>query len=303
MRLTILGNGAGGPFHGRHYTAQVLQVENHYFLIDCGEGTQQQLFRNKVPYDRFQQIFISHLHGDHVFGLIGLLTSYCLKKRTQKIQLFSPPGLEELVAHTARLCGIVFPYPLEFVAVDSSLSQQVFENKYVEVWTVPLNHRTPCSGWLFREKTRPRNILKDKIEEFDIPFTLIPGIKAGADLSLPDGRIIPNNALTIPPPLPRSFAFCSDTAPSDVVVEAIKGVDVLYHEATFTEAHLAEALLSGHSTAQQAAEIARKAGVKKLLFGHFSGRYLDAEQHLVEARGILEESYVAEENTTYEIGV
>jgi ribonuclease Z len=217
--------------------------------------------------------------------------------------LFSPPGLEELVAHTARLCGIVFPYPLEFVAVDSSLSQQVFENKYVEVWTVPLNHRTPCSGWLFREKTRPRNILKDKIEEFYIPFTLIPGIKAGADLSLPDGRIIPNNALTIPPPLPRSFAFCSDTAPSDVVVEAIKGVDVLYHEATFTEAHLAEALLSGHSTAQQAAEIARKGGVKKLLFGHFSGRYLDAEQHLVEARGIFEESYVAEEDTTYEVGV
>ena len=302
MQVTILGNSSGGPFHGRNYTAQVLQVENHYFLIDCGEGTQQQLFHNKVPYDRFRQIFISHLHGDHVFGLIGLLTSYCLKKRTEKMQLFAPPGLEELVAHTARLCGIVFPYPMEFVEVDASVSRMVFENKHTEVWTIPLNHRsTPCSGWLFREKAKPSNIRKDKIEEYQITFPLIPGIKAGADLSLPDGRIIRNEELTLPPRPPRSYAFCSDTRPSDTVVQVVQGVDLLYHEATFAQEHEAEAEISGHSTAAQAAAIARAANARKLLIGHFSGRYSDVEQHLTEARAIFPESYIAAEGVGFEV--
>lgn len=303
MQVTILGNSSGGPFHGRNYTAQVLRVENHYFLIDCGEGTQQQLFRHQVPYDRFRQIFISHLHGDHVFGLIGLLTSYCLKRRTEKIQLFSPPGLEELIAHTARLCGITFPYPLEFFEVDAAVSQRVFENKHVEVWTIPLHHRgTPCSGWLFREKPKPRNIRKDKIAEFDIAYPLIPGIKAGADLSLPDGRIIPNEALTLPPRPPRSYAFCSDTAPSDQVVAVVQGVDLLYHEATFAQEHETEAGISGHSTAVQAASVAEAAQAQKLLLGHFSGRYPDAEQHLIEARSIFPETYIASEGGVFEVG-
>lgn len=301
MLLTILGTGAGGPFQGRHYTAQVLQAENQYFLIDCGEGTQHQLYRRRIPYDRFQQIFISHLHGDHVFGLIGLLTSYCLKKRTRKLQVFSPPGLQELMEHTARLCGIVFPYPLEFVEVDPTRVQVVFENKYVEVSTIPLKHRIGCSGWLFREKPKPRNIRKEKIAEYNIPVRLIPGIKAGADLSLPDGRIIQNDELTLPPRPLKAYAFCSDTAPSPEVVSAVGGVDLLYHEATFTNQHQEEARISFHSTATQAAGIALEAGVKKLLLGHFSGRYTDAEQHLVEARSLFAESYVAEEGETYAV--
>jgi ribonuclease Z len=301
MQLTTLGTGAGGPFQGRNYTAQVLQVENHYFLIDSGEGTQHQLYRFRVPCDRFQQMFISHLHGDHVFGLIGLLTSYCLKQRTKKLEIFSPPGLRELIEHTARICGIVFPYPIACTEVDTSISQIVFENKHVEVSTIPLNHRTACSGWLFREKSRPRNIRKEKIVEFDIPVQLIPGIKAGADLNLSDGRLIPNEALTLPPRPPRSFAFCSDTAPSEIVREVVAGVDLLYHEATFTEEHRVEAGLSFHSTAVQAAEIARAAGVKRLLLGHFSGRYTSADQHLAEARGVFAESYAAEEGQTYAI--
>jgi len=303
MQVTILGNGSGGPFHGRNYTAQVLRVENHYFLIDCGEGTQQQLFRNKVPYDRFRQIFISHLHGDHVFGLIGLLTSYCLKKRTEKMQLFAPPGLQELVEHTARLCGIVFPYPLEFVEVDAWVSRMVFENKHTEVWTIPLNHRgTPCSGWLFREKAKPRNIRKDKIEAYNIAVPLIPGIKAGADLSLLDGSIVRNEELTLPPRPPRSYAFCSDTAPSDAVVQVVRDVDLLYHEATFVQEHETEAKISGHSTTAQAAAIARAANVRKLLIGHFSGRYSDVEQHLIEARAIFPETYIAAEGADFEVG-
>lgn len=301
MQLTILGTSAGGPFQGRNYTVQVLQVENQYFLIDCGEGAQHQLARNKVPYDRFQQIFISHLHGDHVFGLIGLLTSYCLKKRTQKLELFSPPGLRELIEQTARLCGIVFQYPIQFVEVDSTVSGRVFENKYVEVLTIPLHHRIPCCGWLFKEKPRPRNIRKEKIAEYDIPVRLIPGIKSGADLDLPDGRIIANEELTLPPRATRTYAFCSDTAPSPVVAQVVRQVDLLYHEATFTNEHVLEAAISHHSTAAQAAEIALQAEVKKLLLGHFSGRYPSAEQHLVEARGIFTESYAAEEGQVYSI--
>ena len=287
MFITILGNSAGGPFHGRHYTSQVLQVENQLFLIDCGEGTQMQLSRYQVKIDRCNHIFISHLHGDHVYGLIGLLTGWCLKKRTERLHLFSPPGLQELVETTARLCRVVFPYPLEFHETDTSVSTKVFENQKVEVWTIPLNHRIETAGWLFREKKKPRNIRPEKIEEYQIPYSLIPGIKEGNDLTLPDGRIVPNAELTLDPPKPRSYAFCSDTALSETVVETVRGVDVLYHEATFTEEHAAEAVISYHSTAEQAATVARQGGVGRLILGHFSGRYSDAEQHLKEARVIF----------------
>ncbi len=301
MQVTILGTGAGGPFQGRNYTAQVLQTENHYYLIDCGEGTQHQLHRFRVPYDRFRQIFISHLHGDHVFGLIGLLTSYCLKKRTQPLQIFSPSGLRELVAETARLTGIIFPYSIQFTEVDPNVSQPVFEDKWVEVWTIPLNHRMPCSGWLFREKPRLLNIRKEKITEYDIPISLIPGIKAGADLSLPDGRVIANAELTQAPRPLRSYAFCSDTAPAPEIAAAIRNADLLYHEATFTDEHREDAALSFHSTAAQAAGIAKAAGVKKLLLGHFSGRYPDVEKHLLEARAVFPDTEAAEEGAVYGI--
>jgi len=302
MFLTVLGNGAGGPFHGRHYTAQVLQVDNQFFLIDCGEGTQMQIFKYGVKADRLRHIFISHLHGDHVFGLIGLLTSWCLKKRTETLHIYAPPGVQELVDTTARICGIKFPYSIEFVEVDAAVHQKIFENSKVEVWTIPLNHRAPTSGWLFREKQRPPNILKSKIDEYDIHYRFIPGIKAGDDFVLPNGDIIPNAELTSPADAPRSYAFCSDTAPSDAVVEAVRGVDLLYHEATFTEDHTEEATISFHSTAAQAAGIARRAGVGHLLIGHLSGRYSDEGQHLVEARAIFENTDFALEGHRWAIG-
>ncbi len=301
MQVTILGTGSGGPFHGRNYTAQILQVENHYFLIDCGEGAQHQLYRCRVPSDRIQQIFISHLHGDHVFGLIGLLTSFCLKKRTAKLEMFSPPGLRELIEHTARLTGVVFPYELVFHEVDAAVSTLVFENKLVEVRTIPLEHRGNCTGWLFREKPKPLNIRKEKIAEYAISVPEIKKIKTGDDLLLPDGRVIPNAELTFPPPIPRAYAFCSDTAPSDTVAGLVKGVDLLYHEATFTDEHVEEARLSYHSTARQAAEIARQAGVRKLLLGHFSGRYTDLARHLSEAGAVFPETTIAAEGGIYDI--
>lgn len=301
MFVTILGNSAGGPFHGRHYTSQVLQLENQIFLIDCGEGTQMQLFQFRIKYDRCNHIFISHLHGDHVYGLIGLLTGWCLKKRTARLQLFSPPGLREMVETTARLCRVEFPYPLEFHEVDASVSAKVFENQKIEVWTIPLNHRIETAGWLFREKPKPRNIRREKIEMYDIPFALIPGIKAGNDLVLPDGRTIPNAELTLDPPRQRSYAFCSDTAPSLSVAEAVRGVDLVYHEATFTNEHAGDAAVSFHSTAAQAAEIARQGGVGRLILGHFSGRYPDTGQHLAEARAIFPDTEVAVEGVRLEV--
>lgn len=302
MHVIILGNSAGGPFHGRHYTAQLVQSGPHAFLIDCGEGTQMQLFRYRVRQDLLRQIFISHLHGDHVFGLMGLLTNWCLKKRTEPLQLFSPPGLRELVETNARLCSVRFPYPIEFVEVDASVHEKVFENTALSVWSIPLQHRIPCSGWLFREKERPRNIRKEAIETYNIHYSLIPGIKAGGDLVLPDGHIVPHLELTLPAAPPHSYAFCSDTQPSEAVAAVVKGVDLLYHEATFTNENPAEAILSGHSTAAQAADIARQAGVKRLLLGHFSGRYTDESQHLMEAQAIFPDTLIAEEGQRWPVG-
>lgn len=299
IQVQILGTGAGGPFQGRHYTAQMVQVDNQRFLVDCGEGTQQQLYKYRVRYDGVRQIFISHLHGDHVFGLAGLITSYCLKRRSARLDIFSPPGLAELIGHTFRLTGVQPPFPIAFHEVNTEQSEQVFQNNTVEVWTIPLLHRTPCSGWLFREKIKPRNMRKDKIVEYDIPYQQIPALKAGADLRLPDGRIIPNHDITIPPPLPLSYAFCSDTAFSERVIAAVQEVNLLYHEATFQSAHSEEAAFSHHTTAAQAAEVARRASAKKLLMGHFSSRYADLDQHLLEARAVFAESYVAEEGKTY----
>lgn len=302
MLVTILGNSAGGPFHGRHYTAQALQVDNQVFLIDCGEGTQMQLFRYRVRFDRCNHIFISHLHGDHVYGLMGLLTGWCLKKRIAPLHIFSPPGLRELVETTARICRIVFPYSIEFHEVDASVSQKIMENPQVEVWTIPLDHRIETSGWLFREKTKLRNMRPEKIMQYDIPHALIPGIKAGDDFQVPGGPLIPNAELTLDPPDPLSYAFCSDTAFSAVVAEVVRGVDLLYHEATFTNEQAAEAKLAFHSTAAQAAEIARVANVKGLLIGHFSGRYSDTATLLAEARAVFPDTWVAEEGWQWDAG-
>jgi len=301
MQLTILGNSSGGPFHGRHYTAQVLQVDNQVFLIDCGEGTQMQIFKYRVKVDACRQIFISHLHGDHVFGLIGLMTNWSHKKRSETLHIFSPPGLQELIETTIRVCGIRLTYKIEFQEVDATISVKVFENSKVEVWTIPLHHRSPTSGWLFREKTKTRNMRPEKIEEYNIPFDAIPAIKAGEGFELPDGRQVSNAELTLDPKPPASYAFCSDTAFFEPVIEMVRGVDLLYHEATFTNENTMEAEKFFHSTAAQAAEIARRAGVKRLILGHISGRYADTDQHLAEAKAVFEQVEIAEEGGRWEV--
>ncbi len=303
MKVTILGNSSGGPFHGRHYTSQFVQCGQHCFLVDCGEGAQMQVFKYKIKVDRCNQLFISHLHGDHVFGLVGLITNWSLRRRIDPLQIFSPPGLRELIDTTIRVCGVRLSYPIEFHEVDASVSAKVFENNALEVWTIPLNHRGATTGWLFREKPKPRNIHREKLQEFGIAddYDQIKAIKAGADLLLPDGRRIPNEELTTES-FPLSYAFCSDTAPSETVAAVVQGVDLLYHEATFTEENIEEAAFSGHSTARQAAEIAQKAAVKRLIIGHFSGRYSDATQHLAEALEIFPNTELAVEGYCWELG-
>jgi ribonuclease Z len=299
MQVTILGNASGGPYHGRHYSAQVLQLDNQIFIIDCGEGTQMQVFHHRIKVDTCRQIFISHLHGDHMFGLLGMLTNWGHKKRAEPLQLFSPPGLQEFIETSLRVCGVRLSYPLEFVEVDASISACVYENPKLEVWSIPLRHRCPSCGWLFREKIRPRTILPEKIEQYQIPFALIPGIKAGEDLVLPGGVVVPNAELTVDPPPPKSYAYCSDTTFSEEVIAVVRGAGLLYHEATFTVEHSTEAEISMHSTAAQAAEVARRAGVGRLLLGHFSGRYNNTDLHLAEARLIFENTEIAEEGQVF----
>ena len=301
MQLTILGSSAGGPFQGRNYTAQILKIENETYLIDCGEGTQHQLYHHRVRYDGINQIFISHLHGDHVFGLMGIITSFCLKKRTDTLTIYGPEGLRELIETMSRVSRVYYPYPLEIHELDTTVHQLVFETRCTEVWSIPLHHRVPCMGWHFREKTRPANINSKMIEAYNIHFTDIKKIKAGGDYTLPDGSVIPNSELTIPPKTPASYAFCSDTTPFEPVIEIIQGVTCLYHEATFTNEHTEEAAYSHHSTAEQAAQIALSAGVQQLLIGHFSARYKDVEQHLTEARAVFEATDAVEEGRVYEI--
>jgi ribonuclease Z len=294
VKLTVLGNSAGGSFQGRNYTAQVLEIDNQIFLIDCGEGTQQQIYWQKVKIDKVKQIFISHLHGDHVFGLIGLLTSLAMKKREADLEIFSPTGLQELIETQVRICSIHIPYTLIFKEIDTTLHQKIFENKIVEVYSIPLLHRVPTSGFLFKSKEKPRNIIAEKIEEFEIPYTAIPDIKFGADFTTKTGQVIANAALTIAPNPPKSYAYCSDTQFFPSIIETIRGVNVLYHEATFTDENIPEAAYSMHSTAAQAAEIASQAKVGQLLIGHISARYADFSQHLLEARAIFQETSAAE---------
>jgi ribonuclease Z len=302
MTLTILGCGAALPTKTRHPSAHILKVYDQVYLIDCGEGTQAQMERYGIKRSKIRQIFISHLHGDHVFGLIGLLTSYSLLGRTEPITLFSPAGLEEMIRVQLRVTQSHLSYALHFQVVDTEKSHLIFEDAKVTVHSIPLKHRVPTAGFLFREKELPRNILPEKITLYNIPFVAIKAIKNGSDFTLPSGEIIKNSDLTLAPPLSRSFAYCSDTIYYTPIVPLIENVDLLYHEATFCEDFAAQATISMHSTAKQAAHIAKAANVKTLVIGHYSPRYNEITQFLVEAGTIFDKTCLAEEGKAFEIG-
>ncbi|MGK0364076.1 MAG: ribonuclease Z [Saprospiraceae bacterium] len=291
FQLTILGSNSAVPAHGRFTTAQVLQVKNKLYLIDCGEATQSRLGDSNISRrERIEQIFISHLHGDHVFGLPGLLTSFSLNQRKNPLTIYSPAGLQEMIEAIFKYSYSHLSYDLKFVVVPTDKSVQIFENKDITVTTIPLDHRIPTTGYLFREKEKVRNIRPKKIEEYGIHYSKINAIKEGGDFTAEDGRIIPNEELTMAPPLPRSFAFCSDTTYQESIVSIIKGVDLLYHETTYLDEAKENAVKYGHSTAKQAATIAKMANVGKLVCGHYSSRYQKLDALEAEAKSIFPNS-------------
>ena len=273
FELHILGCGSALPTTRHFPTSQILNVRDKLFMIDCGEGAQLQFRKSRLKFSRLNHIFISHLHGDHCFGLLGLISTLNLLGRTAELHIHSPQGLEELLKPMLDFFNHQMTYPVVFHAFETKEPTLVYEDRSLTVTTIPLRHRMPTCGFLFAEKPRPNHIIREMIDFYQIPVYELNRIKNGADYVTPDGETIPNSRLTRPSDPPRSYAYCSDTLPLASVVEQVRGVDLLFHEATFVEEDAARAKETYHTTASQAASIAREAGVKRLLVGHFSARY------------------------------
>ncbi len=297
--LTILGVSGAAPAHGRFPTAQVLQVQNHCFLIDCGEGTQMQMSKFTIPRNKVNQIFISHLHGDHIFGLPGLLFSYALNNRVTPIDIYSPAGLKEMILAQLNP-GTQLSFQLRFHVFDCKSSQEIFENNDLTVSTIPLNHRIPTCGFLFQEKPFQKNMDPEKIAKYDLSIPQIIAAKEGHDI-IAGKQVIPNYELTLPAYRPRSFAFISDTAYHEDIIPVIKNVDLLYHETTFCEDAMENAVTTKHSTAKQAAQIAKSANVCTLITGHYSSRYKELDCFEKEARAIFPNTKLGLEGQVYTV--
>ncbi len=300
--LLILGSNSAKPAYDRHPTAQLLNVQHRLYLVDCGEGTQMRLAENGVKSSKIDAIFISHLHGDHFLGLLPLLDSFNLMGRQHPLHLIGPPDLIKIIDLHKEVCKARFLYPIHFIPIkDTENAGRVYEDEMISVDTIPMDHRVPCTGFLFREQPKERNILKAKIEEYQIPFQQIKAIKKGADFECESGEIIPNAELTLAPKPRRAYAYCSDTAYFEAIIPQIQAVDLLYHESTYLEDMTHLAAERGHATAKEAARIAFKAQAKKLLIGHFSSRYADLSGFEKEARDVFPNSFLALEGKTFNI--
>lgn len=300
MQLTILGCHSATPRINAHPTSQVLHIKNHHFLIDCGEGTQMQLRRYRVSFSKIKRIFISHLHGDHFFGLIGLISTFRLMTREKELHIYAPKGAEEIINLQLKLSKSWINFPLIFHSLTSKESKLIFEDENVEVHTIPLDHRVYTNGFLFKEKLGSRKININAVKEYpEIDICDYQNLKNGNDYTLNNGKVIKNEELTFPPTPPKSYAFCSDTAYKPNIVPIIKNVDCLYHESTFLNDKKELAQPTKHSTAQQAASIAQQANVKQLILGHFSARYKNKEPFLEEASLIFKNTLLAEEGKTF----
>jgi ribonuclease Z len=286
FELTILGSNAAYPANGKFTTAQVLNINEAYFLIDCAEGTQIRLREYRIKYSKINHIFISHVHGDHILGLPGLLGSLGLLGRIKPLHIYCPSGVQEFFEAFIKYTNVRrVEYPIHFHVHQSTEPTIILDDKNVTVTTIPLIHDVPTTGFLFQEKERPRKMLKEKIEQYNIPFQVINDIKNGADFQLENGGIIKNEELTTAAQKSRSYAFCSDTAYNETMFSQIKNVDLLYHEATFGDEKLADLQERNvHSTARQAGETARKINANQLIIGHFSPRYKDLDVLLLQAQ-------------------
>jgi len=285
--LTILGCSSATPTSERNPTAQLLSHGDKLFLIDCGEGTQVSLRRMHIHFQRIKHIFISHLHGDHFYGLIGLVSSMHLLGRTKSLHIYGPPMLKEIMDMQLQASQTTLLYPLEFHETQAEKPEMIYENEHLTVTSFPMLHRIPTTGFIFREKKYERRMRKDMLELLRIPVHLIPKLRAGEDYVSADGTVYPNQDITFESPQPRAYAFCADTAYFEEIIPVIQGADLLYHETTFMNNRVVNATEKYHSTTGQAATIALKAGVKKLLIGHYSARYDDLQPLLDEARAIF----------------
>ena len=296
FELHILGCGSALPTTRHFATSQVVNLRDKLFMIDCGEGAQMQLRKSRLKFSRLNHIFISHLHGDHCFGLMGLISTFGLLGRTAELHIHSPNGLEELLTPMLNFFCHTLAYKVIFHEFDTRQTSVVYEDRSMTVTTIPLQHRIPCCGFLFAEKARPNHIIRDMVDFYKVPVYELNRIKNGSDYVTPEGEVIANTRLTRPSDPPRKYAYCSDTIFRPEIVEQLSGVDLLFHEATFAESELARAKETYHTTAAQAARIALEAGVRQLVIGHFSARYEDESILLKEASAVFPNTILAKEN-------
>jgi ribonuclease Z len=301
FELTVLGSSSALPTSTKFPSAHVLNIHERFFLIDCGEGTQIQLRRAKIRFGKLNHIFISHIHGDHVFGLFGILSTFQLLGRKTPLHLYGHSSLEQIIEFYLKHFSNDEGYPIKMHKISQRQSHVIYEDTIVRVQAFPLKHRVPTFGFLFQEKKRPPNIRKDAIAKYNFSIKQINDIKDGKDIELESGELLANTSLTELPYKSRTYAYCSDTQVYEKNIPLLKDIDLLYHEATFLDRDKKLAKLTGHSTARQAAEFAFKANTGKLLIGHFSSRYKELETVLQEARAVFPNTESAEELKTYRI--
>lgn len=301
FQVTVLGSNSAKPAHGRFMSSQLVNHNDKLFLIDCAEGTQFRFNDFKIKFHKINHILISHLHGDHIFGLPGVLLTMSLNNRNNDLNIIGPLGIKHFVETVLNISQSHLSYNIIFKEVDISKSEIIFLEDDLIIESFPLKHRIVTQGFVFRERFTEKKIIKSKIQEYKIPFQFIDQIKRGSDWTCENGEIVSNSELTYESPVPRSFAYCSDTEYHENILQHIKNVDLLYHEATFMHDLLNQAQKTGHSTAKQAATIAKKGNVKKILLGHFSSRYANLIPLLEEAKEVFNNSDLAIDGCTYDI--
>lgn len=301
FRITILGSNSALFNHGRHPTAQLVTIQNKHFLIDCGEGTQERMREYDVKWFKIEYVFISHLHGDHYYGLIGLITTFNLLKRTEKLTIFGPKDLKKILDLQLKASNTVLNFELKFVATNDTAKNLILDIAECSVYSFPLKHKVPTTGFLFVEKTEPRQLAIEKLKKYAIAKSDFRLLIQGQDVTDVNGKKIKNSLLTTKGKKPLSFAFCSDTAYFPALAAYIKNVDVLYHEATFLEQDIQRAKMTLHSTAKQAALMAKKVNAKQLLLGHFSSRYIDLSVLENEAKSTFPNVALALEGTVFKV--
>lgn len=301
FKIHILGCGSALPTLKHNASSQLIEMRGKCFMVDCGEGAQMQFRRSHIHFSKLNAIFISHMHGDHCFGLMGLLSTLGMLGRTSKLRIYAPKDYEPLFRQQVEFFMQTMEYEMEMIPIDTEKQQVIYEDHSLTVETVPLQHRVPCCGFIFREKPTLPHIRRDMIDYYGIPVSQINNIKNGADWTNEDGDVIPNARLVQPADSPRSYAYCSDTRFMPALKEQVKGVTVLYHESTYTSEQEDRAKIYYHSTARQAATIAAGAGVGSLLLGHYSARYNDEQVLLEEAKAVFPNSILTQEGMVFDV--